>query len=205
MFYKQNDAATQAVAKTLSQGIANRKGQAVVVFVNVADVAEKSLVDKYKTARAPLPLTLALAPNGAITGAFAQKLTEELVNESFVTATEAECMKSLQAGKAVLLCVRPATETATPVGVQDFQADPQFQGRVSLVSLRLDDKAEASFLNGLKIDAAKTLDTTVVFMAPPGVMVGKYTAQVTKAKLAADLHAAGKCCEDPNCKHGKAK
>lgn len=203
LFYKQNDVATQAVSKTLSESVAKRKDSAVVVYVNVADAAEKTLVEKYKTARAPMPLTLALAPNGAITGVFAQKLTAELVNESFVTATEAECMKSLQAGKSVLLCVRPANDSTTPAGVQDFQADAQFQGRVSLVSMRLDDKAEASFLNGLKIDAAKTRDTTVVFMAPPGVMVGKYTAQVTKAKLAADLHAAGKCCEDPNCKHGK--
>lgn len=203
LFYKQNDAATQAVAKTLSQGVANRKDQAVAIYVNVADASEKALVEKYKTARAPMPMTLAVAPNGAITGVFAQKLAAQHVDEAFVTPTTAECMKSLQAGKTVLLCVRPAAETATPTGVQEFQADPQFQGRVSLVSMRLDDKSEASFLTELQIDAAKTRGTTVVFMAPPGVMVGKYTAQVTKAKLAADLHAAGKCCEDPNCKHGK--
>lgn len=209
LFYKQNDAATQAVAKTLSQGVGGRKDQAVVVYVNVADAAEKALVEKHKTARAPMPMTLAVAPNGAITGVFAQKLEAKHIDESFVTPTTAECMKSLQDGKVVLLSVHPAataaTPTATPAGVQEFQSDPQFKQRVSLVSMRLDDKSEASFLSELQIDAAKTRGTTVVFMAPPGVMVGKYTAQVTKAKLAADLHAAGKCCDDPNCKHGKAK
>lgn len=203
LFYKQNDAATQAVAKTLSQGVGGRKDQAVVVYVNVTDAAEKALVEKHKTARAPMPMTLAVAPNGAITGVFAQKLEAKHIEESFVTPTTAECMKSLQDGKVVLLSIHPAATAATPAGVQEFLSDPQFKQRVSLVSMRLDDQSEASFLSELQIDAAKTRGTTVVFMAPPGVMVGKYTAHVTKAKLAADLHAAGKCCEDPNCKHGK--
>ncbi len=203
VFYKKNDAATQAVVDTLAQGIANRKDEAVVVYVNVADPAEKALVEKHKTARAPLPLTLAVAPNGAITGVFAQKLEAKHIDESFVTPTTADCMKSLQDGKAVLLCVHPTEQAATPAGVREFQADPQFKGRVSLVSMRLHDRAEASFLTDLQIDSARTSETTVVFMAPPGVMVGKYTAQVTKVKLAADLHAAGKCCDDPNCKHEK--
>jgi hypothetical protein len=203
MFYKQKDATTDAVAATLAQGIADRKDQAVVIYVNVANPAEKALVEKHKTARAPMPLTLAVAPNGAITGVFAQKLEVKHIGESFVTPTTAECMKSLQEGKPVLLCVHPTEQGTTPAGVREFQSDPQFKGRVSLVSMRLDDKSEASFLTDLEIDAAKTRGTTVVFMAPPGAMVGKYTAQVTKAKLAADLHAAGKCCDDPNCKHGK--
>jgi hypothetical protein len=203
LFYKQNNAAVQAAVKTLTAGMAHRKDQAVAVYVNIADPAEKALVAKYKLSRAPMPMTLALAPNGAITGAFPQRLAAEHIDESFVTPATAECMKSLQDGKSVLLCVRPAAETAIPVGVQEFQADPQFQGRVSLVSMRLDDTSEAPFLTELQIDAAKTRSTTVVFMAPPSVTVGKYTAHVTKAKLAADLHAAGKCCDDPNCKHGK--
>jgi hypothetical protein len=32
-------------------------------------------------------------------------------------------------------------------------------------------------------------------------MVGKFPATATKAQLASELHAAGKCCDDPNCKH----
>lgn len=202
VFYKQNDAATQAAIKTLSQGLASRKDQAVTLYVNVADAKEKALVDKYKVARAPMPMTVAVAPNGAMTGIF-QKLETGHIAQSFVTPTTAECMKSLQSGKVVLLCIHPTHEATTPTGVAEFQADAEFKNRVSLVSMQLNDQAEASFLTDLQIDAAKVQGTTVVFMAPPGAMVGKYTAQVTKAKLAADLHAAGKCCDDPNCKHGK--
>jgi hypothetical protein len=205
VFYKQNDAATQKVVKNLGQGVAAHQGGAKVVYVNVSNVAEKALVDKHKMARAPLPMTLAIAPNGAITGVFDHRLEAKHVGDAIVTSTTATCMKSLQEGKVVLLCVHPATGGATPQGVAEFHADAEFKNRAALVSMRLDDTAEASFLKDLQIDAAKTTGTTVVFMAPPGVMVGKYNANVAKTKLAADLHAAGKCCDDPNCKHGKAK
>ena len=82
MFYKQKDATTDAVAATLAKGIAERKDQAVVIYVNVANPAEKALVEKHKTARAPMPLTMAVAPNGAITGVFAQKLEAKQIPEA---------------------------------------------------------------------------------------------------------------------------
>jgi hypothetical protein len=205
VFYKQNDATTQKVLKNLGQGVAAKQGSAKVVYVNVSNAAEKALVDKHKMARAPLPMTLAIAPNGAITGVFDHRLEAKHVGEAIVTSTTATCMKSLQEGKVVLLCVHPAKDGATPQGVTEFQADADFKAKAAVVSMRLDDESEASFLKDLQIDAAKATGTTVVFMAPPGVMVGKYNANVAKTKLVTDLHAAGKCCDDPNCKHGKAK
>ena len=42
--------------------------------MNVGDPAEKALVEKFGVSRSPLPLTLAVAPNGAITGVFSQRL-----------------------------------------------------------------------------------------------------------------------------------
>jgi hypothetical protein len=32
-------------------------------------------------------------------------------------------------------------------------------------------------------------------------MIGKYAANVSQAQMAADLHKAGKCCDNPNCPH----
>ena len=43
----------------------------------------------------------------------------------------------------------------------------------------------------------------IVVLAPPGVLVGKYQGTVSTEQIATDLHAAGKCCNDPNCKHNK--
>ncbi len=69
-----------------------------------------------------------------------------------------------------------------------------------MVSLQLADPAEARFASDLKI-ANNSRSTTMVLMAPPGVMVGTYDARATKAQMAADLHKAGRCCDDPHCVH----
>jgi hypothetical protein len=42
-----------------------------------------------------------------------------------------------------------------------------------------------------------------VVLAPPGVLVGKFPASATSDQIGAALHAAGKCCNDPNCKHNQ--
>lgn len=203
LFHKQNDAATAAVAKTLSDELGNRDN-AVAFYVDASDASERALVDKYKVGRAPMPLTLVIAPNGAVTGIFQQKLTATHVKQAFVTPTTAVCMKSMQDGKLVLLCVEGQGAANVPAGVHAFRNDPEFKSRVAMISMKTSDVAEAPFLAELEIDAAKARGTTVVFMAPPGAMVGKYDAKVSKEQLATDLHAAGKCCDDPNCKHNKA-
>ena len=58
-----------------------------------------------------MPLVLAVAPNGAITGGFPLKLTEQDVAGAFVSPGTAGCLKAMQARKLVLLCVLPAGET----------------------------------------------------------------------------------------------
>ena len=55
----------------------------------------------------------------------------------------------------------------------------------------------------MEIDPAAFSGSTVVVLAPPGVLVGKFPATATAAEIAAKLHAAGKCCDDPNCKHNQ--
>ena len=71
-----------------------------------------------------------------------------------------------------------------------------------MISVQANDPTEAQFLKQMEVVPAKTNGSTIVFMAPPAVLVGKFTSTVTKAEMAAALHKAGKCCEDPNCKHG---
>jgi hypothetical protein len=55
----------------------------------------------------------------------------------------------------------------------------------------------------MEIKPEEVADSMIVVLAPPGVLVGKYPAGVTKDQIGAALHAAGKCCNDPNCIHNK--
>ncbi len=202
LFYKADDQATRAMAQALRTSIAQRSDQATVCYVAVTDPAEQAIVKRFGVARAPLPFTLAVAPNGAVTGLISKKITDSQIAAAFVTAGMADCMKAMQDRKMVLVCVHTSARSQTPAAVLDFQSDPEFKDRLSVISIQSNDTSEAPFLKQMEIVPASLKGSTVVFLAPPAVLVGKFAASATKAEMAAALHEAGKCCDDPNCKHG---
>ena len=174
--------------------------------INVSDPAEKLIVDKFGVDRSPLPLVLALAPNGAVTKAFPLKFDEKQMSQAFVSPGTAQCLKALQARKLVLLCVQRRAPQVRQVslqrGVADFVADAQFAGATEIVAVDPGDPAEASFLKDLQVDP-RTAGQTTVFLAPPGSVVAKFDGPVTKAQLVAKLQAAQtSCCHGGKCGPG---
>jgi len=200
VFHRAWDAAAQAAAQAVQTQADKHTAKASWAAVNVGEAAEKALVDQFQLSRAPLPLVLAVHPNGAVIGFFQKPMTEADFVECLVSPTKAECMKQLQQNRLVLLCVQPAAVPGVPAGVQEFHADPEFAKRSQVLTVRLDDPNEASFFTYLQVDP-QTAAPTTVFMAPPGVLVGKFPATATKADLAKALHKAGKCCDNKDCKH----
>jgi hypothetical protein len=204
VFYKANDNATKAMANAVEKGLGPRSEDATLDFVQISSPDEKPLVEKFAVSRAPMPLTLVVAPNGAVTGVFRKAPSSADIAAAFVTPTMTRCMKALQSGKIVLICVQSTRRAATPAAVTELQADPQFQDRIAAVQLDTQDSAEADFLAQLEIDAENSAGIATVMLAPPGVLVGKYPSSATGEEIAAALHEAGKCCDDENCKHNKA-
>lgn len=203
VLYKSNDAATDAMVRNVKLGIAPKAGDAELTFVKITDPGEKHLVDKFGVSRAPMPMCLAIAPNGAVTGLFRKTASAADIAKAFVTPTMTRCMKAMQDGKIVLVCVQSTERTPTPLAVTDLQSDPQFKDRIATVSLPTNDPAEADFLAQLQIDANNSAGVGTVMLAPPGVLVGKFPPSATMSEMTAALHEAGKCCDDENCKHHK--
>ena len=204
VFYKEDNAAVQAMAGVVKAGVQQRVDKATVIFVQVSNPAERALVERFEVGRAPMPLTLAVAPNGAVTGVFSKEISDEKIDEAIVTPTMTRCMKSLQQNRLVFVCVQISEKAVVPAAVKELQADPQFKDRLTLVSMQLRDPEETRFLNQMQINPEKTNAVTAVLLAPPGVLIGKFDGTATAAQVAAALHKAGKCCDDPNCKHGHA-
>ncbi len=200
MFYKTTDAATNAMSLTLKEGLADKTEQAVVAYAQVGNPAEQPLVAKYDVSRAPMPMTVAIAPNGAMTGMFAQKVTAEKLGDAFVTPTMMFTMKNLQENKLVLVTVQGSAKSPAPVAIKDFRSDPHFKDRIVTIGMTAADPQEAKFIGQMQIDP-KAKVTHTVLLAPPGVMVGKFDAVASKDEIAAALAKAGKCCDDPHCKH----
>lgn len=200
VFYRNWDAPAQAVTQAVKSHADKHTGKATWLPVGISDPEQKPLVDKFQVSRAPMPLVLGVHPNGAITGVFQKPMTEAEFVETLVSPAKAECMKRLQANQLVLLCVQTSAQQPVPQGVKDFQTDPSFAQRTQVLTVQLNDPNEASFFAYLQIDPRTSAPTTV-FMAPPGVLVGKFSPTASKAELSQALHKAGKCCNDPNCKH----
>jgi hypothetical protein len=85
---------------------------AEVVPVQASNSAEKALVDRFGTSRAPMPLVLAVASCGAVTKAFGAVFDETQLRTAFVSPETQLCRKALQDRKLVLLCVFDQAESA---------------------------------------------------------------------------------------------
>jgi hypothetical protein len=135
-------------------------------------------------------------------GAIPDRVTDEAIEKALVTPAMTHCMKALQEGKLVLVHVKPEDRSSMPGGAHQFATDPEFKARTTMVSLLRDDPNEARFIADMEI-VANARGSIVSLLAPPGVLVGKFTTASTKEDIASALHAAGKCCDDPNCVHNK--
>lgn len=204
VFYRDNTPTLQAMGQTVKDVVTKRAGDASMAYVSVASPNEQALIQKFGVNRAPLPLTLAVAPNGAIMGVFSQKVSEAQLVDSFATPVMMHCMKAMQESKLVMVCVQAKPGSDLPPAVKDFRADPDFKSRTAVITTTTLDAAEDDFFKQMQINPETHQGTTTVFFAPPGVLIGKFDHAATKAQMITALHKAGKCCDDPNCKHGQA-
>lgn len=203
VFHRDGGEATQRLHRQTADNVAGRTDAAVVV-ARVDDPANRALVEKFGIARAPMPMTVVVAPNGAVTGLFVREISPEQVAAAIVTPTMMRCMKELQDQKLVFVCCSNGDRAEVPLGVQGLQLDPQFKSRVSTVGLRMNDPAEARFYRQLQLDPAKVTGPHAALIAPPGMLIGHFDATATPDQIAAAIHKAGKCCDDANCKHNHA-
>jgi hypothetical protein len=175
------------------------------VAINVAEPAEKKIVDKFQLDRAPMPLVLALAPNGAVTGGFPKKFEEKDLLDAFATPCCQRSMKALQDRKLVFVCVqngKTQSNEAALKGVRDFRADARFGEATEIVMLDPADATEAAFLTDLKIDP-KTSDAVTAFLAPPGMVVAEFKGTTNKEDLVTALQkASSNPCAGGSCGPG---
>ena len=191
-FWKADDEQTRTMYGVLQSAMNKWADYADSVGVQVADPNEKPVVDKFGVSRAPMPLVLAMAPNGAITKALPIKFDENQLREGFVSPCTAKCLKALQARKLVLICVQNEKTQFSQVawrGAQDFKADARFANATEIVTLNPDDRTEAAFLRDLQVDP-QTPQAVTVLIAPPGQPIAKFAGAVSKDQIVAKVASA---------------
>jgi hypothetical protein len=200
-FFKAKDEQTLAMRKVFDKAMEKLADRTRRVAVNITDASERAVVDKFDLSRAPMPLVLAIAPNGAITGGFPTTFEEQQLVDAFATPGTERVMKSLQDGKLVFVCVqndKTKSNDAAMQGVRDFQADVRFASATEIVTLDPAEKKEASFLKDLRV-SPDTAEAVTVFLAPPGKAIGKFEGATNKDALAELISKASSgCCCGPN-------
>ena len=204
LFRKEDDSQTSAMRAVLEEVMEEVAEKADSVEVNVTASSEKAIVDKFGLDRAPMPLILAIAPNGAITGGFPTKVEKQKLLDAFASRGTEKCMKQLQDNRLVFLCVQNGnTELNDEAlkGVRDFKADARFAQATEIIMLDPTDTAEARFLEDLQVDA-KTETAVTIFLAPPGMPVAMYEGATNKDELVATLQKASSACGPGGCGPG---
>ena len=201
-FWKANDQQSRTMFGVYQSSMGKMAQWADAIGVQTTDPREKPVVDKFGVSRAPMPLVLALAPNGAVTKGFPVKFDEKQLRQAFVSPCTARCLKALQDRKLVLLCVQNQRTQFSQVamsGARNFKADVRFAKATEIVALDPDDRSEAAFLKDLQV-SPRTPTAVTILLAPPGAPIAKFAGPVTKDQLVAKVATAksgpcagGKC------------
>jgi hypothetical protein len=196
-FWRDDNQQSRLMRGVLRSAMTKVVDRADAVEIQADDPAEKQIATRYGVSRAPMPLVLAIAPNGAITKGLPSKCDENQLLQAFVSRGTADCMKALQDRKFVLLCVdQPSPQTgkvSLPAGVKDFAVDQQYAPWTSIVALDPRDPAETPFLKSLQVNPQAASPVTVL-MVPPGTVAGTFASDVTKEQLIAKVKAAQAGC-----------
>ncbi len=202
LFYRENNEQTTNARTVLQSALKRVSRKSVTLEIDVADAAEKTVVDKYSAARSPLPLLMVIAPNGAImSGIPASQLDENKIVDAVGSKGSEEALKALQQKKFVVLCVqgRKTSNNAEAMrGVEEFTGDPKYRANTVVVKVDPTDAAEAKFLSSMKVSTDSPIATTVL-LAPPGSVVSTFQGETHSDKLAGAMQSAaapksGGCC-----------
>ena len=195
-FYSDDSEQTSSLRKTFKNAVDKVSKKAERVEINITDPAETAAIDKYGVRGAPMPLVLAIAPNGAVTGGFPAPFEEKQIVDAFATPCTQASLKALQDSKVVLLCIQNSgtqLNDAAMKGVRDLKADPKYATSTEIITVDPADPAEAKLLGMLAVDP-KIEQALTVCLVPPGKAAAKLSGATTKEMIAGSLKGGGGGC-----------
>lgn len=207
-FWKRDDDMTRQAYAAFQSFLRQQPNRFAAAVVSVNDPRERSLVDRYDLGRAPLPMVLCFAPNGAISKAITSDFTSTSFQQAVVSPATARCLKALQDNKIVVLCVgNMGTKGFATVcdAAKRFHSEQQYAQSSEVVMIDPGDAGEQSFLKELEVNPGSRVTTTIV-LAPPGRPVARFEGAVTEPQIVARLAAAqSSCCPGGSCGPGACR
>lgn len=199
-FYSTQDAAFTSMSTIITDFRKSTSQKTATYNVNMGDPNEKEIVDLYKVWRARLPLLLVIAPNGAVTGGFQMKATNDQLKQSLeISELNLKIVKQLQEGKVVLVSLQNDTtkfNTESAKAIDEFTSDAQFKQYSGSVLADPSAKDSQEFLKQIGQTEAIT-EATVVILIPPNSIANILKGNITKADISKSLQSCtpgSACC-----------
>jgi len=203
LFYRPAESEDRKMADTLTRAEANLRARAMFVQVDISSRVESRLIDKYRVRQAPLPLTLVMAPNGAIVQAFTKPVDEKTLAGAFVSPKVADLFKALQEKRLVTLCLQGGATKhngESRRAAQQLVGDPKLKGQAVLIMA--DPHRETDLMKRCGIKGTLR-ESTIAIILPPGRLMVQVSGATTKdalmAKLVAALASCGAGCSPGGC------
>ncbi len=195
-FYRQDDAQTRSAGEIVRSAVSAASSRADMASISITDPSEAGIVTKFGVDKAPMPIVLAIAPNGAIVANFVNNFTKQQILDSFVSPSMEALLKSLQQGKLVLLCVqngKTRLNSEAMNGVRELKSDHGFSQATEVIMVDPGEPAERPFLTKLGM-TDPIADATTLMIAPPGSIIGSFKGATDKNQLVATLTNAAAGC-----------
>lgn len=204
-FYKSKDSTSKSMLAKIKTIQGKYASRANFVSVDAGNQANKEIMSRYGADRSPMPLTIVIAPNGAVTAGFPKEIKSTDMSSVFVSDGTASVLKVLQGGNLAAVCIqnsRTKHNKDSLEAAQGLKNNAQFRGAVEIVKIDPSDSGESQFMKQCKVDTATT-DAQIVIIAPPGRVVGKFGGTATANVIAASLvKSLGGGCSGGSCGPG---
>ena len=192
IFFKQNDEASTKMLEEAKKLQAQHSSRANFISIDITDTANKELMTRYGVDRAPIPLTLVIAPNGAVTAGYPNKINKTDLSEAFVSNGMAAVLKILQGGKLAVICVQNSNTKLNKESLavaEGLGNDAMFRNAIEIVKIDPSDASEAKLIQSCRVDT-KSQNAQLVIIAPPGRIVGTFDGTATTETIIAALTKA---------------
>jgi len=193
---EKNISATKAI--DIAKQANKLEKKSVVLQLNRDDEANKSLVNKYGLAGAPIPIVLVIASNGiAISGLQENQLTAEALVNLVPSPKQADVYLALNDKKPVIIVISKKSFTDKKSVLEKCnEAISKLKTKPVLIEVDMDDKNEKSFLTQLQVDMLSDKTITIVSNIQ-GEITGTYIStpdvnNITKAAMM--VKQSGGCC-----------
>jgi hypothetical protein len=184
VFYDQKDELLATVDQTITKFQKSSSERIRVFHAAVKDKAEAQTITKYRIDRAKLPLVLVFASNGAITGGFEQKVTEQQLQKSLVPELVAKVIKAVHEQKVAVVSLqnlKTKFNAESSKVADEFAGDPKLKGHVEIIQGDPSDSKNQEFLAQCEIKPPVESATLVLLAPPSGTIMGIFTGEgVTK-------------------------